>query len=97
MDIQLLNNILTPLASILVSGGISYWVYKTLSWKVKEQAQTIIRLEKEIDKLKDNEQTIRTKYMHVVAMILKNKQCNDGKDCTIFKKYIELIEKEGAI
>ena len=97
MDIQLLNSILTPLASIIVSGGISYWVYKTLSWKVKEQADTIVRLEKEVDKLKDTEKALKTKYMHVVAMILKNKQCSNGYECTVFKKYIELIEKEGAI
>jgi hypothetical protein len=97
MDVQLINGLLTPLASILVSAGLSLWIYKTLSWKVKEQSNTITRLEKEIEKLKNNEHVINQKYLRLVAIVLKNKQCADGKDCTIFQKYIEMIEREGAI
>ena len=97
MNPQDFVNLLTPLASVIVSGGISWWIYKTLSWKVKEQSQTILRLEKEIEKLKDNEHLISTKYMKVVAMILRNKSCSNGAECTIFSKYVEMIEREGAI
>lgn len=94
MSAEELSTIVTPIATIIVNIGISYWIYTVLSKMISELKDRNDKLTREIEKIKASEIKWFKKYHAVVSIILKHRRDISGEDAIIYKEYLKYVEDE---
>lgn len=89
-----ISTLITPIATIVVNLGISYWIYTVLSKMISELKDRNLALTKEVELIKISEIKWFRKYHAVVSIILKHRRDSNGDDCDVYKDYLKYVDNE---
>lgn len=89
--------ILSGLSSLIVSSGLTYWVYKTQSSVISSLKEKIAGLENDIVELKADRSRWYHKAVRLAGILQETKSCPHSRTCQVKVKFERYIEEEGVI
>ena len=84
--------LLTTLAQLIISLGLTLWVYNVLNRIIQELRARVLELEAQIKDLKASENRWYKKYNSLLS-ILNKTTCKS--DCPLKREVVEYLAKEG--
>lgn len=89
--------ILSGLSGLIVSSGLTYWVYKTLNATIKNLKDEVSALKEELTQIKHERSRWYHKAVVLSSMLQKTRNCPHGKTCSVRAEFEKYIEEEGVI
>jgi predicted transcriptional regulator len=86
------TELLTTLAQLIISLGLTLWVYNVLNRIIQELRARVLELEAQIKELKASENRWYKKYNNLLSIFNKT-VCKD--DCPLKKEIVEYLAKDG--
>jgi hypothetical protein len=97
MEINDITPLLTGGFGLLLSTGITMWVYKTLNSTIQHLREEVKSLKEQILELKQSEYKWYHKTHRLAAILNRSKRCQNSNECEVKKAYDKYIEEEGVI
>ena len=99
-----MENLLDNWPMFAIFGAFMSWGYKILNDQIKRTRADFDTLKSEhqqlksdFDALKKSEWKWYQKYQWLVGVVLRNKNCTNGHECTIYKQFTDESDKNGVI
>jgi len=86
------TELLSTLAQLIISLGLTLWVYNVLNRIIQELRARVLELEAQIRELKASENRWYKKYNSLLSIFNKT-TCKD--DCPLKKEIVEYLAKDG--
>ena len=86
------TELLSTLAQLIISLGLTLWVYNVLNRIIQELRARVLELEAQIKELKASENRWYKKYNSLLSIFNKT-VCKD--DCPLKKEIVEYLAKDG--
>jgi predicted transcriptional regulator len=86
------TELLSTLAQLIISLGLTLWVYNVLNRIIQELRARVLELEAQIRELKASENRWYKKYNNLLSIFNKT-VCKD--DCPLKKEIVEYLAKDG--
>lgn len=89
---------------IAILGTFITWMYKVQNDQIKRMREDFIKLEAKYEQLENKFDVLKkseSKWYKIsqwlIGLILRNKQCKNGSECSVYKEFSQDAEKNGIL